>query len=179
MDLILKTERLLLRPHRKNDAPALEALADNWNVARMLGRMPHPYPPGSSLTWMAKHDEQRKARTHFEFAIFLGDTLIGGAGLAKRDSDSEAYELGYWLGEPYWGMGYATEAAGAVVRFGFETLGLPQLVSGHFTDNPASGRVLQKLGFRYSGVVKRHCLARGQEVDMRVMTLSRAEWNER
>jgi RimJ/RimL family protein N-acetyltransferase len=89
--------------------------------------------------------------------------LVGGVGLHP---DGDGHEIGYWIARPYWGLGFATEAAEALLRAGRETLKLGRIRSGHFVDNPASGRVLRKLGFRHSGrVMKRPCVARGAAVD--------------
>ncbi len=174
MNLVLETSRLVLRPYRAEDAPAIESMADNWNVARMLGRMPHPYPKGGALEWMASHDDCRTARTGFPFAITRENIFIGGIGLDRHGGD--AFEFGYWLGEPYWKQGFATEAGRAVVRFGFETLSLPCVTAGHFVENEASARVLAKLGFRYIGTAMRDCLARGCKVESRELILDRADW---
>jgi RimJ/RimL family protein N-acetyltransferase len=177
MDLVLTTERLVLRPYGDQDIPRIEHLADNWNVAGKLGRMPHPYPEGAAAEFLALHDEKRAARQSFPFAITLDGAFIGGMGLDLERS--EEWELGYWLGEPYWGRGFATEAGRAVTGFGFGTLGLNHLVAGHFADNPASGRVLEKLGFRYTGRGQRPCRACGCDVDSLEMALDRADWINR
>ena len=178
MDRVLITEHLVLRPYETGDASAIEALANNWNVARMLGRMPYPYEPGMAAQFMAGHDEARARGTDFPFAVTCADAFIGGSGLhcTEHSGGDGSLELGYWLGEPFWGRGYATEAGRAVIRFGFEALGLNQILAGHFEENPASGHVLEKLGFRYIGQTQRHCLARGCAVRSREMALTRAEW---
>ena len=174
MELVIETNRLVLRPYEVRDVAAIETLANNWNVASTLGRMPYPYEPGMAAMFMADHDVKRAARLGFPFAITWRETFVGGIGLdLERYED---WELGYWLGEPYWGQGYATEAAHSVVQFGFETLGLPRVVAGHFVDNPTSGRVLTKLGFRYTGTSSRACRARGCDVESREMALDRADW---
>ena len=174
MKLVIETRRLVLRPYEVRDVVAIETLANNWNVASKLGRMPYPYERGMAAMFMADHEEKRTARLAFPFAMIRKDTFIGGIGLdLERYED---WELDYWLGEPYWGQGYATEAALAVVGFGFETLGLERMVAGHFADNPASGRVLAKLGFRYTGLGSRACRARGCDVESREMALRRADW---
>ena len=112
-------------------------------------------------------------------AITLDGELIGGIGVGtKPDRSDEEWELGYWLGEPYWNRGYASEAAIAVRDYAFEVVGLQQIVAGHYADNHASGRVLTKLGFRYYAEAQRYCLARGTNVRCLEMALPRERWSE-
>jgi RimJ/RimL family protein N-acetyltransferase len=173
MPVILNTARLTLRPLARADIARLIALANNWSVASRLGRMPHPYGEGEAEAFFATWAEKR-APQDTVLAIANADGLIGCTGLHCHDGT--ACELGYWLGEPYWGQGYASEAVGALVDHGFWVEERPQITAGHFIDNPASGRVLEKLGFRYIGEARRFCLARGCEVASREMSLSRADW---
>ncbi len=91
----------------------------------------------------------------FQRAVESEGLLIGAVGLRIDDEDQRA-ELGYWIGKPYWGQGYCTEAAGAVIRFGFEQLGLNRIFAHHFARNPASGRVMQKLGMAHEGRLPQH-----------------------
>jgi RimJ/RimL family protein N-acetyltransferase len=170
----LTTERLILRPLEHADAERIALLANNWKVASMVGRMPHPYSEEDAHRFLAQINSPN-ARGHV-FAITRDDVFIGIIGLEPYPDD---FEFGYWVGEPYWGQGYATEAGQAVLAFGFRSMGFSHIVAGHFVDNPASGRVLQKLGFRYSGMEKRRCLARGHDIDILMMALSRADWDKR
>ena len=140
MDLMLQSERLILRPLRQDDAGAIQVQCNNWNVARMTARIPHPYPDGLAERWIAEHDETRARGTDFPSASSTEATLIGVVGLDREDSGP--FELGYWIGEPWWGQGFATEAAKRAAAFAFDDLGTEELISGHFLDNPASGRVL-------------------------------------
>lgn len=173
MDLILQSERLILRPLRQDDAGAIQVQCNNWKVARMTARIPHPYPDGLAERWIAEHDETRAAGTEYPFGIEHEAILIGVVGLDREDSGP--FELGYWIGEPWWGQGFATEAAKRAAAFAFDDLGAEELTSGHFLDNPASGRVLDHCGFRYSGDKTLWCAARGQEVEARHLVLRR-DW---
>ena len=101
---------------------------------------------------------------------------MGKCGIHLKDC---GFELGYWLGRPYWGMGYATEAAAQVVAFAFRNLRAERVWAGWFFDNPASGRVLEKLGFRANGADQRDCAARGGSVLCNLVTMSRAEFGQR
>ncbi|MCE7999069.1 MAG: GNAT family N-acetyltransferase [Rhodobiaceae bacterium] len=168
--LSLAGEKIKLRPFTLEDAPRVQDLVSNWNVASMVARIPHPYPDGGAEEWISGHRERRAAGEDWPFAIEVGDKLVGAVGLSRTESGP--FEIGYWIGEPYWGKGIASEAARVLVEFAFDILGLDHLVSGHFKDNPASGRVLIKVGFLRSGEEKRFCLARGEEIDCITLKLT-------
>jgi RimJ/RimL family protein N-acetyltransferase len=153
----IATERLRLRPFRRSDAPEFARLAGEWAVASMTSDIPFPFSPAQALGWL------RPVRGEERFAVELGGSLIGGAGFYRRPSG--AAELGFWLGRPWWGHGYATEAARAVVRHGFADRRLPGFSSARFADNRASARVLDKLGFDAVGRGTIACAARGHDVE--------------
>jgi RimJ/RimL family protein N-acetyltransferase len=153
----LATERLVLRPFRRSDVTAFARLAGDWAVASMTSDIPHPLSESQAMAWL------RPGRGEVRFAIELEGQLIGGAGFYRRRSG--AAELGFWLGRPWWGCGYATEATRAVVRYGFEARRLPGFTSSHFVDNQASAGVLRKLGFEPVGRGTIACIARGCEVE--------------
>ncbi len=170
--MFARTDRLLLRPIWPEDASALyEAVADE-SILRNLAKAPWPYTPCDAAQFAAlEHDD-----LHPNFMLMLrtdgAPRLVGSCGLA--DSDGEP-ELGYWLARPYWGMGLATEAARAVVSIA-RALGHRRLVSGHFTDNPASGRVLRKIGFRPLGrTEQRYSAGRGGPVSCALYDLPLAD----
>jgi RimJ/RimL family protein N-acetyltransferase len=177
----LRTERLLLRRPRMDDADAITELADNWNVVRNLAVLPYPYRREHAVQWISE-TQSRLADGSTVFAVCLDDdpqTLIGvcgcGAPLGGR-----AGRLGYWFGEPWWGRGYATEAVGALVRHMFERFGdLETLHSECHQDNPASRNVLEKCGFKVTGESMEHCLARGEHVPGFKLVLVRDEWERR
>jgi len=178
----LRTKRLQLRWITMDDAPRLTELADNWNVARMLARLPHPYPENGAEDWIVTHEEMRARGHGSPYAICLEGELIGVVGveyMEQAHGQGPAVELGYWLGEPYWGQGFATEAADAAITIGFADLGVSRLTSGHFEENPASGSVLKKCGFEYSGSSKRHCLARGEDMPSVDLVMTRDRWIDR
>lgn len=154
------TKRLLLRPGWIEDAPVLaKAIADKAIVTK-LATAPWPYHLHDAEAFLAGARDPRYPDLLI-FARTLGaPRLVGGIGL-KRDAEGNA-ELGYWIARPYWGLGFATEAGEAVVRMARESLKHSKLVAGHAIDNPASGRVLQKLGFRPTGrIIPRHSAGRG------------------
>jgi RimJ/RimL family protein N-acetyltransferase len=164
------TERLLLRPGWAEDAPALSRAIGEEEVVRNLSRAPWPYALGDAERFLSM--PQKPCRPHL--LVFLRDCarLIGGVGLNDTDRADQA-ELGYWLAREQWGQGYATEAARALVAMADESLRLPQLQAAHALDNPASGRVLQKLGFRPAGAGTMHSAARGTEMPVRFFTRER------
>jgi len=169
----LKTERLWLRPLHESDAARLAALADNWNVARMLARMPFPYTLDMAHEWIGKQKTLREEGEEFGYAVTNGEGFVGGCGMQAHADGT--HEIGYWIGEPYWNRGYATEAARAVLADAVARFGAETIVSGHYWENHASGRVLTKLGFRYTGEEQRWCLARQEKVRCLTMRLARMD----
>jgi [ribosomal protein S5]-alanine N-acetyltransferase len=167
---IITSNRLTLRPLTLADAARVCELVGNYEVSKMISRAPYPYALEDANQWIGTHAAIRAAGTDFPYAITtLEDGVIGVIGLhaSTRLSDvvTGAFELGYWLGQPYWGLGYATEAGHALIEAYDADLGPKPLVSGHFTENPQSGHVLEKLGFHYVGQPSTiFCVARQEEV---------------
>ncbi len=169
----LSTERLLLRPLCERDADRIAALANNWNVARMLSRMPHPYTLDMAHEWIGKQKALREVGEEFGYAVTDGEGFVGGCGIQAHADGT--HEIGYWIGEPYWNRGYATEAARTVLADAITCFGAETIVSGHYWENHASGRVLTKLGFRYTGEEYRWCAARQEKVRCLTMRLARLD----
>ena len=147
LDLELATPRLTLRRFCAGDAQRVSEITSNWNVARMLRRAPYPQTVEEKRAWLVSHEAEWIAGDAFRFALIAEGVLIGCAdidGIAVGDN-----EMGYWLDERFWGRGLATEAATAVRDFALGPLRLGRLKSGHASDNPGSGHVLEKLGFRW------------------------------
>lgn len=169
----LETARLKLRPYRETDIPELLPLIGTREVAATTLRIAHPYTEQDAKDFLALSREPGK--------IWLAITLrsdgrqIGGAGLRVDDQHQHA-ELGYWLGAPYWGQGYATEAAREMMRYGFEELRLHRIVASHFKHNAASGRILTKLGMRHEGCHREHLRKWDQFVDSELYGILRHEW---
>jgi 8-oxo-dGTP diphosphatase len=169
---ILESERLLLRPPHAADVAFIVPQVGDWEVAKNLGSVPHPYCEQDAENWLALNTESRARGTDFRFAILRkwDGVFIGACGVHLRENGN--LELGYWLGKRYWGHGYATEAARRLSSFAFRELKADRLVAGWFHDNPASGNVLAKLGFRPTGVEKRDCRARGAPVACNMVSLN-------
>jgi RimJ/RimL family protein N-acetyltransferase len=153
----LKTARLLLRPFRQADADEVQRLAGDRDVADTTLKIPHPYEDGMAEKWIANHRDWFDRGEQAVFAITLSDDgrLLGAVGLRIEREDQRA-ELGYWIGKPYWGQGFCTEAARATVRFGFQQMGLHRIQACHLARNAASGRVLQKIGMTREGRLRQH-----------------------
>lgn len=144
---VLATERLVMRPPREEDVEALVQLADNRRVAEMLARLPSPYGESDARAFISKAG---KVRGGAIYALTLAETgaFVGVAGLEPRD---QGLELGYWIGEPHWNRGYATEAAHALVDLAFRATPANALHAACRVINPASRRVIHKCGFQYAG----------------------------
>jgi RimJ/RimL family protein N-acetyltransferase len=172
----LATRRLTLRTPRARDAGAIVPLADNMHIAQQTRRMPHPYSLKDAESWIAAVRNAHPAR-ECAFLIFRNNdgTLMGGAGYAAIEDEDEV-ELGYWLGEPYWGKGYATEAAQAVIDHAF-TEGAFERIHGRCrVTNRASRHVLEKCGFQYSGSSMCACRALNSTMPTEDFILERFVW---
>lgn len=172
----LRTKRLLLRPFTLADASDVQRLAGAAEVADTTLNVPYPYADGMAEAWMAGHAEQFLYRTGVIYAITRHEEpgVCGCVSLGITSPHSRA-ELGYWLGVPFWGLGYATEAAAALVDYGFRGLGLHRITASHFARNPASGRVLQKVGMTREGLLRAHVLKDGAYEDLVVYGMVRGD----
>lgn len=172
----IPTARLSLRAWARQDLNRLVKLGNNYAVAKNLSTFPHPYSMRDAEEWFEMQGTQflYPSKIGGTLAITLDGEAIGGIGI--HPDRMEHPELGYWLGEPYWGKGYATEAAAALIAYAFTEGGLNAICAGHYWDNHASGRVLTKLGFRYTFESKRFCKARGTEVRCLDMALPYERW---
>ena len=164
---VLESERLILRPARPSDVSAMTVWLGDYDVAKMLARVPYPYSEGDAENFIAEASPHRFAIVRKQDGLFMG--MIG----LHPDED---YEFGYWLGKPFWGRGYATEAAHRLVTYAFVELDRQTVHAGWFVDNPASGHVLAKLGARHNGSRMRDCRARGRKILCHEMLLTRADF---
>ena len=173
----LDTPRLLLRAFAPADVPALVALAGDYEVAKNTLNIPHPYREEHARQWVRQTRENFQQRVAYAFALELRATgeLIGGIGLNLERRFDRA-ETGYWLGRPHWGRGLATEALGALLRFGFAELGLNKIYATHLAGNPASGRVMLKNGMVKEGELAQHAKRDGHYHDLWQYRLLRAEY---
>jgi ribosomal-protein-alanine N-acetyltransferase len=153
----MRSPRLSYRPIDARDAGRVALLAGDWDVARMTSRIPHPYSLIDADLWIASIGNDEFVR-----GIERDGELIGAVGYISGEPGQA--EIGYWIGKPWWGNGYATEAASALMGYCFDEAGFRRLNCGHFIDNLASARVIKKLGFRRIGSGAQWCEARNSEV---------------
>ena len=153
----LETERLILRPFAVSDAGDVQRLAGVRAIADTTLNIPHPYGDGVAEEWISNHQGTFDDGKGVTFAITSRSdgSLFGAISLMGMVEGHQA-ELGYWIGEPFWGQGFCTEAACAVLDYAFGSLGLVRVHACHIKRNPASGRVMQKLGMRHEGSLSQH-----------------------
>lgn len=165
---VVETRRLMLRAPAPQDAPRIAALADDIEIARMTMRMPHPFRMRDAEDFVIQVAAQDPARAN-TFVIEHED--LGPVGvIGLYEGDDHVPETGYWIGRDYWGRGFATEALEGALAWASRKWRRRALVAGHFADNPASGRVLEKAGFLYTGETRpAWSLARGAVADIRRM----------
>ncbi|MEW6515554.1 MAG: GNAT family N-acetyltransferase [candidate division FCPU426 bacterium] len=180
---VLQTQRLSLRPFRLEDAADVRRLANERDVAAMTYRLPHPYPAGLAEEWIRGQEPAYREGRETVFALTLRDNggLIGSMGLMVK-AEHERAEVGYWLGKPYWGKGFATEALEAVLEYGFGTLGLRRIFGQLFAPNQASARVMEKAGMIYEGRLRQHVNKWGEYQDLRIYAMLADDprpWNKR
>ncbi len=173
--MFARTERLLLRPSWPEDASALYAAVADEGIVRNLANAPWPYTPEDAARFVCCEPAWNLPNFMLMLRTDGAPRLIGSCGLGEHNGE---VELGYWIARSFWGQGYAAEAAKAVVGIA-KTLGHRKLVAGHFTDNPASGRVLQKIGFRPLGrCEQRYSAGRSQHVPSLLFELPLANESE-
>ncbi len=173
----IETERLILRPYTLDDAKELQRLIGDRAIADTTSNIPHPYEDGMAEEWISRRQETFERGVSVEFAITHREQgfLMGGIGL-MIDGEHERAEVGYWIGKSYWNNGYCTEAAQAVLKYGFEVLVLNRIYTTHMTRNPASGRVLQKIGMKHEGTLRQHVEKWGKFEDMEAYGILRSEY---
>jgi ribosomal-protein-alanine N-acetyltransferase len=173
----LTTERLTLRPFVPDDAFDVQRLAGVREIADTTLNIPHPYPTGAAKEWIARHATTWSDGTEVVFAIIENATgkLAGTIGLVIKPEHRRA-ELGYWIAVDRWGRGYATEASTRLLDFGFEFLGLHRIESRHFLRNPASGRVMEKLGMQREGIERDWAIKWDRYETLALYSILEPEW---
>ena len=159
----LSTGRLVLRPLSPADASRITNLVNDPRIYRMLARVPAHQNVAQTLAWMSSHDSRRAADTAHIFGIESQGSLVGIVS-GERERPLLPFNIGYWLAPDCWGRGFMTEATTALVDW-LKQRGEQAFVAGYIADNPASGRVLEKLGFMKAGRSRVFCLGRGERVD--------------
>ncbi len=173
-----QTERLLLRPFTLQDAPAVAQAAGRREIADTTILIPHPYTEIHARRWIEGLVE---AAAHNRVAVFAiqaksSGKLVGAIGLREIDEEHSQAELGFWIAVEFWGQGFATEAARAVIRHAFESLHLNRVYAHHMARNPASGRVLEKVGLKREGFLRQRVRKWGRFEDVVLLAILREEW---
>ena len=161
------------------DAPEVQRLASDRDIAATTLSIPHPYEDGMAEEWIAAYQERFDRGEQVRFAITHRKErqLIGAIDLWAINKQHEKAEIGYWIGKPYWNQGYCTEAAHAALKYGFEVLELNRIHASHITRNPASGRVMQHIGMKHEGRRRQHTKKWGNYDDMEMYAILRSEYN--
>jgi len=171
---VLETGRLLLRAPKLDDAKVIARLANNRKIAEMTALIPHPYGVDDAKAWIESLSEEGQGWTFAVTAKAEAGSLIGACGYGRRHDDEP--EIGYWIGEPYWGRGYATEAVRAVIDHLFSATELDSLSAGCRVTNLASRRVIEKCGFQWTGAALFRVRALGASVPADRFRLERGIW---
>jgi ribosomal-protein-alanine N-acetyltransferase len=174
---VLETERMILRPFKLTDAKDVQTLAGHRDIAETTYNVPHPYEDGTAETWISTHEDKYNKEEAVTLAMTLKEDgrLVGCISLFEVIKGHKG-ELGYWVGVPYWGKGYCTEAARAIMEYGFTELDLNRIHACYFTKNAASGRVMEKLGMSYEGTQIQHTLKWGKFEDLALMGILKKDW---
>ncbi len=178
---ILETERLLLRPLSPTDATSIQKLASDRHIADTTISIPHPYPDGEAEIYISKKIAELKIGCSVTFAIKskLEAKLIGIIEIRDIDREHSVAELSFWLAVAAWGKGYMSEALKPVLYCGFETLSLNRIYAYHMVRNPASGKVLQKNGFKLEGLLRQRIRKWGIFENVILLSILRQEWQSK
>ena len=175
---VIETTRLRLRPLERSDALAIERAAGAREIADTMISLPHPYPADEAEKYIARQQTEREAGRAVTFSIEhkAEGRFYGLVELRDIDREHSLGELSFWLAVDAWGQGYMSEVVQAVVRYGFEDLGLNRLYAYHMLRNPSSGRVLEKNGFRQEGLLHQRVRKWGQFEDVALWAILRQQW---
>lgn len=162
---IIRTKKFILRPFKKGDEASLVKNINNKKIAKYTLRIPYPYTLKDATFWILQNRKlwRKKVKSSLNFAIDISGEVVGGIGLNKIEGHEA--ELGYWLGEKYWGKGVMTAAVKALTEYVFKTLPLRRIYAEVFPFNKASAKVLQKAGYKYEGRLRKHVLKNGKFID--------------
>ncbi|MCK1993802.1 GNAT family N-acetyltransferase [Peribacillus muralis] len=163
----ISTKRLLLRLFQTSDATEVTKLCNNYNIYKNTLYLPYPYSMEDALSWIENHLHNFNDNSSYQFAITdkVTGKLFGAIALSYNQNFNNG-EIAYWLGEEFWGKGYATEAGLAILEFAFTDKQYHKVFARHFSSNPASGRVLEKIGMRKEGVLREHIMKEKQYEDL-------------
>jgi [ribosomal protein S5]-alanine N-acetyltransferase len=174
----LRSARLWLRPFHLSDSARLSTIINDREIAANTCTIEYPFPAGAAEKWIEPQPQMWLAGKSSVFAICLRETeeLIGAIGL-QIDQDHHQAVLGYWIANPFRNQGYATEAARTVIGFGFEKLGLHKICASSYARNPASGKVMEKVGMQLEGYFRGHFRKWGVFEDVIYFGILASDWN--
>ena len=167
-------ERVILRKLRMSDADEIVKYCKDLDVSRYTQHIPHPYKKKHAVWWIKHCEKERTQKKGYTYAMEHDGALIGAISLYPRTEG--VAEMGYWLGKPYWGQGFTTEAAKLVLEEAFKSLKLHKIYANHHPKNPASGEVMKKLGMKYEGLLREHVKAKGKYWDLVYYGILRKEF---
>lgn len=175
----LEDDDVKLRPFQMEDAPRVAELCGEWEVAATTANIPHPYDQAMAEEWIATHAEAFEEGTAVTFAVTRAadGELVGAVGMHINKPNRLA-EIGYWIGKPYWNQGYATRAARTVIEYGFDHFKLNRIQARHMTVNPASGRVMEKAGMKFEGILRQSIYRWDSFEDSAIYSILRDEFEE-
>ena len=173
----LRSERLLLSELRVSDIPQIVTYANNLKVTRYTKNIPFPYTEKDAVFWLNLANGGIADGSKYVWAIRnpVTKAFMGGIGLHVSAAHQHA-ELGYWIAEPFWGQGFMSEAVGAVIKFGFEAVGLARICAHYISINTASGRVMEKNGMKLEGTLRQHMFRGGELHDIKYYGILREEY---
>jgi RimJ/RimL family protein N-acetyltransferase len=173
----LETERLVLRAFGLNDAAEVQRLAGDMAIADTTLNIPHPYEDGMAEEWISKHQDTFVKEQGVTLAVTRkSDGSLVGAISLMRSAKSHQAELGFWIGKPYWNHGFCTEEGQAILQYAFTERALLRIHACHITRNPASGRVMAKLGMLHEGVRRKHVRKWDKCEDLELYGILEDDW---
>lgn len=166
----IETERLILSQLKEEDFPFVTEYLQDKIFSDVTSNIPYPYTGEHAKSWMKMSRESFENNTGYTFAVRNKEgQILGAIGLHDRDDDKA--ELGYWMGKPFWNKGYITEAATALIDFGFNELQINKIYATYFLDNPASGRIMEKTGMEKEALLKQHLKKDGKYIDVMMYSI--------
>lgn len=175
----IETERLILRLFTLNDAPEIQRFLSDKDIASTIANISHPIEDGYAEEWVRTRMEkfEKGEAVHFAITHRQESYLIGAIGL-NIDKEHKRADFGFWIGKSYWNYGYCTESAQALLKYGFDVLRLNRIWGSHMTRNPASGKVMQKIGMKYEGRMRQHYMKWGKFEDMEIYGILKNEYGK-
>lgn len=177
----IRTERLILRPFKLDDAAEVQRLAGDYELYKSTLHIPHPYEDGMAEEWISMHLDNFIEKGFLQLAVerAYDQQLVGCISLGTVSPKRQILEIGYWIGQDYWDRGFGTEASRAVIDYGFEHMNANRIMGRHFMTNPGSGKIMEKCGMIHEGVLRHDQVKDGVFVDVGYYGILKSDWKER